>query len=846
MSGDQCGGAPCAASASEAAQSRVRAIFVVMFRTEIVITQAARQFSRSAHVLTMGSCFADSIGSRLKTNKVATLVNPFGTVFQPLAAGRLLRAALGEEVDWQQHLVEARGRWQSYDLHGSIGAASPVDLLLDIQELARRTGEFLRNADVVVLTLGTAWAYRLRETGELVNNCHKMPAELFDKELLTPDEIINALAETHAFLKRINSKLRIVLTVSPVRHIKDTLPLNAVSKSVLRVACHYLSDLLKDVDYFPAFELMTDDLRDYRFYAADMLHPSEVAEDFIWDKFARAYFDADFGRFRKEWASVRQALHHRPLYAEAPEHRSFLEATLQRLERLHGQQVDVAAELEDVRERIAALPVPPQPAPEIVPDDDEERIDVGLPAVEAVRPTAEAAAVQASAQPERSNTRLSPEEFRAQRAARGGRNQRGSQRNTPASSPIETETEPLLAAVEAVMEAPTVEVEEVAAVADTAIDLSVTASDEEPKKKKRRSRGGAKRTARKNAARLAAELAALGLQAEIPTEETGVVTTAAEEPITSAVAIPAQSVAAPTSRHGRQQGKKSSVITKSVPVKRGRQLYAQAPPVVAPVEVTPVILAIDVTTVDAAPAVMLPSEPIQAVVPELLVEPIAEPAFIPEAPISEPALQLEASVEAEPEAAVTTPEAAPVAKARKPSRARGRAIIGGRTEKPAVDTPIIPVEVDALPRTSLAAGRLTGSSASLVKAAETALSTVTKALPIEEVAEASPAPAAPKKPRASKATKKAVVKPAATTAEAPAPLEPDLEVIQPVITEPVAAEPAKPKRTTTKKKSPTPALVEQPATKPKAAKASKPKATSESPAAPPKKPKTPHKPAKSA
>ncbi|RZJ92329.1 MAG: hypothetical protein EOO60_07165, partial [Hymenobacter sp.] len=252
-----------------------------MFRTELTIAPQERQLARTARVLTVGSCFAESLGARLRLNKVNALVNPFGTVFQPLALAQLLRAAAGEEQDWQQHVVEARGRWQSYDFHSTIGAESPVELLQAIQETVRRVGDFVRTADVVVLTLGTAWAYRLRETGELVSNLHKLPASLFEKELLTADEIVNGLAEVHALLRRINPTIRIVLTVSPVRHIKDTLPLNAVSKSVLRVACHYLSELLPGVSYFPAYELLTDELRDYRFYASDMLHPSEVAEDYI-------------------------------------------------------------------------------------------------------------------------------------------------------------------------------------------------------------------------------------------------------------------------------------------------------------------------------------------------------------------------------------------------------------------------------------------------------------------------------------------------------------------------------------------------------------------------------------
>ncbi|WP_084708506.1 GSCFA domain-containing protein [Hymenobacter norwichensis] len=348
-----------------------------MFRTELPLVPTPQQLPLSARVLTIGSCFSDTIGVRLVEAKVQASVNPFGTVFNPLSACKLLRAAAGEETDWQQHLVEARGRWQSYDLHATLGADSPVDLLQTLQQVLRDAGVFLATADTVILTLGSAWVYRLKETDELVSNCHKMPAEKFSKELLTPDEIINAVAETHAYLRLRNPELRFVLTVSPVRHLKDTLPLNAVSKSVLRVACHYLSELLPDVSYFPAYELLLDDLRDYRFYAADMLHPSPVAEDYIWERFARTYFDADFGRFRKEWDAVQQALHHRPLYDASPEHRQFLLGTLERLEKL-SNRADMRMEILEVRKRLDNLPLPkPVSVPEIALDDDEERIDVG-------------------------------------------------------------------------------------------------------------------------------------------------------------------------------------------------------------------------------------------------------------------------------------------------------------------------------------------------------------------------------------------------------------------------------------------------------------------------------------
>lgn len=432
-----------------------------MFRTELPLTPYSHQLPLSARVLTIGSCFSDTIGGRLAADKVNTLVNPFGTVFNPLSACKLLRAAAGEDVDWQQHVVEARGRWQSYDLHASIGADSPVDLLQHIQRMLRDTGVFLATADVVILTLGTAFAYRLNETDELISNCHKLPADKFQKELLTPDEIINAVAETHAYLRLRNPKLRFVLTVSPVRHLKDTLPLNNVSKSVLRVACHYLSELLPDVSYFPAYELLLDDLRDYRFYAADMLHPSEVAEDYIWERFARTYFDVDFGRFRKEWEAVRRALSHRPLHAAAPEHRQFLESTLEKLEKL-SSQADMRMEILDVRRRIESLPLP-KPAPEPVePDDTEERIDIGQPEPAEATPAAYTQAEWRTAPGETIATDDAPE---------------------PEEAPEQISPEEALLAA-----------------ADAAIESI-------PFKKKRRSRGGAKRNKKKHAARLAAEAA---------------------------------------------------------------------------------------------------------------------------------------------------------------------------------------------------------------------------------------------------------------------------------------------------------------------------------------------------
>ena len=736
--------------------------------------------ARTARVLTVGSCFADSIGTRLRLNKVNALVNPFGTVFQPLALAQLLRAAAGEEQDWQQHVVEARGRWQSYDFHSTIGAESPVELLQLIQETVSRVGEFVRTADTVVLTLGTAWAYRLRETGELVSNLHKLPASLFEKELLTADEIVNGLAEVHALLRRANPGIRIVLTVSPVRHVKDTLPLNAVSKAVLRVACHYLSELLPGVSYFPAYELLTDELRDYRFYASDMLHPSEVAEDYIWDKFARAYFDADFGRFRKEWAAVRQSLGHRPLHLGAPEHRTFLDQTAERLERLSSQGVDVRQELRDVQRQLVSLP-PPKPVRvvELAPEDDEERIDIG--GEDAVAANALATATNTGEatdqQPERRNDNRR-EGRRNDRNNRNGRDRRNGRPAQPASPLAEPEVEEVVLPGN-----PSLVEESVATDADALLNtpeeslLTPAENAAYPaKKKKRRSRGGAKRTARKNAARLAAgqteendseetdDLATEMLAEDVAHEVAGVLpneaplpeTTSGEAPLVSPSPVEvsldddtitvveeiAETAAEPAVRK-RGTGptpKKSKVITKSGIVARGpkRNALYRNP--------TPAEKAAAEAAAEAAPATA----------------PIISPPIMPEALLERPAvLDTMVPSPAEPEAAGSsepaTEEASPVA-VPKPRRGRPKSATtpAAGTTEPAAD--IAPAATAAPAIDEPAATTPTEPVADKPKTKATKTAAPKKPAAAKKAA---PKKAAVKKPAVKKAPAKRAVPPAA-------------------------------------------------------------------------------------
>ncbi|NOS91126.1 MAG: GSCFA domain-containing protein, partial [Cyclobacteriaceae bacterium] len=199
--------------------------------------------------------------------------------------------------------------------------------------------DYIKSCRVVILTYGTAFVYRRNDNHEIVANCHKMPSALFTKELLSAELILHSANETFDLLRKLNPEIRIITTVSPVRHTKDTLQLNSVSKSILRLCAHELQK--SGIDYFPAYEIMMDDLRDYRFYKSDRIHPTEEAESYIIDKFGDQYFDRATKNLLVEWNTIRQALQHKPFQPTSSAHQTFLQKTLERLESIrHTIQVE--------------------------------------------------------------------------------------------------------------------------------------------------------------------------------------------------------------------------------------------------------------------------------------------------------------------------------------------------------------------------------------------------------------------------------------------------------------------------------------------------------------------------
>jgi GSCFA family len=319
------------------------------FRTEITCP-SADPIRLKDHILTTGSCFADQFGGWLKHNKFDVLVNPFGTNYNPISIHKTLTEAVSLELN-DTLFIEHHGIWHHFDYHSHWSSHQKKELTASIQKIQRKVNQYIKKMDVLIITYGTAWVHHHKHLHSIVSNCHKIPASEFEKKLLTVDEIAKSFDSLYSLIKRVRPDIRIIVTVSPVRHIKDTLLLNSVSKATLRLACHRLATNYQQVEYFPSYEIMMDDLRDYRFYDRDKIHPTEEALDYISHKFSDQYFNPEVKSFIGKWHSIRQAMEHRAYHPHSTAHQHFLKDLLTKLEALK-EFVPVDEEIKTIQSQI--------------------------------------------------------------------------------------------------------------------------------------------------------------------------------------------------------------------------------------------------------------------------------------------------------------------------------------------------------------------------------------------------------------------------------------------------------------------------------------------------------------
>ena len=315
-----------------------------MFRTPVLPKISARKILLNDPLFLIGSCFSENIGRKLSENKFDSLSNPYGVIYNPASIFRLMEEALLEKPVNEGLILKNQGVYRHYNFHSDISSLDKEDLLSQIGEANKYGKIYLLQSKWILITLGTSVVYYHKKLKEIVSNCHKVPAKEFDKKRLNPGEIIESFDRFYQTLGSLNKDFNIILTVSPVRHIRDSFETNSISKSILRYTCGILSESYDNVQYFPSFEIMMDDLRDYRFYDTDMLHPNNSAIEYIWELFQQSYFSDDTRQFINEWGKIRNAMHHKPFFPDSREHQKFVISTIQKLKSFQGK-VDISDEL---------------------------------------------------------------------------------------------------------------------------------------------------------------------------------------------------------------------------------------------------------------------------------------------------------------------------------------------------------------------------------------------------------------------------------------------------------------------------------------------------------------------
>jgi hypothetical protein len=305
------------------------------FRTIFPGMASPFQIGHHDRILLSGSCFTEHIGSRLNDLRFRTLVNPFGIVYNPFSiADALARLSDGNAIYTRDSIFENQGVWRSWDHHSQFAKPDPVETLNGMNDAFRESSLFLKDTTYLLITLGTADVFYLHETGKIVANNHKMPDRLFGTRRLSVDFVADVLTGCLGSLLEKNPGMRFILTVSPVRHLRKGMIENQRSKAVLCLACEAVCRQIPEAHYFPAYEILLDDLRDYRFYTSDMIHPSDVAVNYIWDYFSGTYFSESTRQTNAALEKINAALRHRPFNQDTEQHRAFLAAQEDALRRL--------------------------------------------------------------------------------------------------------------------------------------------------------------------------------------------------------------------------------------------------------------------------------------------------------------------------------------------------------------------------------------------------------------------------------------------------------------------------------------------------------------------------------
>lgn len=294
------------------------------FTTKIPIQKSNLSIDYASKIVLLGSCFAENMGEKFEYFKFQTAINPFGIIFNPVSLSRIIERSVQKNYFTENDIFFHNELWHCFDVHSELSNSDKDAFLESLNDLINSTNKQLNDSTHIIITLGTSWVYRNIETNEIVANCHKVPQKQFTKELLSIETIVQSLESILFHVSILNPNCNFIFTVSPVRHIKDGFVENTLSKAHLIAGIHNSKLETRNSQYFPAYEIMMDELRDYRFYTEDMLHPNQTAIDYIWIKFFENYIsESEFG-LMNQICEIQRALKHRPFNPNTANHQNFL------------------------------------------------------------------------------------------------------------------------------------------------------------------------------------------------------------------------------------------------------------------------------------------------------------------------------------------------------------------------------------------------------------------------------------------------------------------------------------------------------------------------------------------
>ena len=304
------------------------------FQTQIPIQKSDFPIDYNSKLLSLGSCFAENMAEKFEYFKFENVVNPFGIIFNPVSLEKLILRSIHKTYFTANDIFYHNEAWHCYEVHSELSNPDREEFLSNLNQLIDSTNWHIEKSTHCLITLGTSWVYRHIESNEIVANCHKVPQKQFVKELLSIAQIEASLQNIISEIHAVNPKCNFVFTVSPVRHIKDGFVENTLSKAHLISALNASNFQLPTSSYFPSYEIMMDELRDYRFYGEDMLHPNQTAIDYIWIKFFENYVDEKEFGLMNQVCEIQRALKHRPFNPDSESHKKFLENLNQKINTL--------------------------------------------------------------------------------------------------------------------------------------------------------------------------------------------------------------------------------------------------------------------------------------------------------------------------------------------------------------------------------------------------------------------------------------------------------------------------------------------------------------------------------